>query len=167
MRRTLLKFTLMLVLAIAIAGCANNETPAPKVQKAAPMSQFDWLVGEWERTGRTAVMLEQWQKTDDNKMNAVVYKISGSDSAVTERISLEVSADGIYYIPLVDHNPGPVSFKLVDDTNEIFVFENKAHDFPNRIIYRQLTPDSLHARIEGSNDGKAVGVDFFFARKSN
>lgn len=167
MQRTLLKFTWVLILTIAIIGCANEETPAPKAENAAPIAPFEWLIGDWERNGRTAVMLEQWRKTDDNKMSAVVYKISGSDSAVSERISLEVTPGGIYYIPLVDHNPGPVSFKLVDDTDEIFVFENKAHDFPNRIIYRQLTPDSLHARIEGSNDGKEVGVDFFFARKNN
>ena len=44
------------------------------------------------------------------------------------------------------------------------VFENAAHDFPQRIIYRRVGADSVVARIEGTVRGQARGVDFPFAR---
>ncbi|MGH8854313.1 MAG: hypothetical protein ACREWI_08545 [Telluria sp.] len=36
------------------------------------------------------------------------------------------------------------------------MFENPAHDFPQRIIYRRVGDTGLHARIEG----KGKGIDF-------
>jgi hypothetical protein len=44
-----------------------------------------------------------------------------------------------------------VAFTLVVDPAGQAVFENRTHDFPNRIIYRQAG-DTLVARVEG-NDG--------------
>ena len=40
------------------------------------------------------------------------------------------------------------------------VFENLAHDFPQRIIYRRRGADSLVARIEGTRGGQMRGRDF-------
>jgi hypothetical protein len=42
-------------------------------------------------------------------------------------------------------------------------FANPQHDFPQRILYR-LAGDSLHARIEGTMNGRERGVDFRYAR---
>lgn len=44
------------------------------------------------------------------------------------------------------------------------VFENPNHDFPQRIIYRLVTVDSLVARIEGRIDGKERSSDFPYRR---
>jgi hypothetical protein len=57
-----------------------------------------------------------------------------------------------------------VYFRLVKQDSLTTVFENPVHDFPTRIIYRQVTPDSLHARIEGQRKGKETGFDFVFGR---
>ena len=39
-----------------------------------------------------------------------------------------------------------------------------AHDFPQRIRYRKAGADALHARIEGTMNGKARGMDFPYTR---
>jgi len=39
-------------------------------------------------------------------------------------------------------------------------FENKKHDFPQRIIYSNIKSDSLYARIEGMDKGKYRAVEF-------
>ena len=44
-------------------------------------------------------------------------------------------------------------------------FENAAHDFPQRIIYRK-TAGGLHARIEGLDKGKPRSEDFPYKRVS-
>ncbi len=43
-------------------------------------------------------------------------------------------------------------------------FENPAHDFPQRIIYRRRGADSLIARVEGMRGGHLRGRDFAHRR---
>jgi hypothetical protein len=43
------------------------------------------------------------------------------------------------------------------------VFENEAHDFPQRVIYRR-EGDRLLARIEGKIGGKERSADWIFNR---
>jgi flagellar basal body rod protein FlgF len=47
--------------------------------------------------------------------------------------------------------------------NEV-VFENSAHDFPQRVIYRRGADGSVSARIEGTRNGKVSGIDFPYRR---
>ena len=75
---------------------------------------------------------------------------------------MQLKGDDLFYIPTVknQNNGEPVSFKLVSGKNGEFVFENKQHDFPQRIIYRNPNPDSLYARIEGYQQGKVHKEEF-------
>lgn len=43
-------------------------------------------------------------------------------------------------------------------------FAQAAHDFPQRITYRRLGADSLHAFIEGPTDGGRLRIDFRYVR---
>jgi hypothetical protein len=45
-------------------------------------------------------------------------------------------------------------------TRDEVVFENPAHDFPQRIGYRRRGPDELFAWIEGTVDGQQRRVEF-------
>mgnify|MGYP006137909635 CR=1 FL=1 len=58
----------------------------------------------------------------------------------------------------------PAVFRSISVANDAVTFEDKAHDFPQRIIYRRVGADSVVARIEGTVRGQARGVDFPFAR---
>jgi hypothetical protein len=85
-------------------------------------------------------------KTVDSE--ALVIQETGSEVAYVARPSRQLEA----------------SFRMVSATTTEARFENPAHDFPQRIIYR-LDPDgSLHARIEGTRDGQVRGVDFRLTR---
>jgi hypothetical protein len=53
---------------------------------------------------------------------------------------------------------------MISSDSNNFIFENKEHDFPQRIIYHIVNKDSVHAWIEGTHDGKAGREDYFFAR---
>jgi hypothetical protein len=44
------------------------------------------------------------------------------------------------------------------------VFEDPAHDFPQRVIYRKNADGSVTARTEGTMNGQLRGVDFPFKR---
>ena len=51
------------------------------------------------------------------------------------------------------------SFKLLKRGAREVVFENLAHDFPQRVMYR-LDGDTLIGRIEGTEKGKPGSAEF-------
>jgi hypothetical protein len=69
---------------------------------------------------------------------------------------------GLAYIAKPSNQPEATFMATTKAANEI-VFENPAHDFPQRIRYR-LDGTTLHARIEGTMNGKARGVDFTYTK---
>jgi hypothetical protein len=47
------------------------------------------------------------------------------------------------------------------------VFENKAHDFPQPIVYTNPKRDSIHAWVEGMVEEELKKSDFYFSWNSN
>ncbi|MBK7121923.1 MAG: hypothetical protein IPH68_03420 [Chitinophagaceae bacterium] len=92
--------------------------------------------------------------------------IKGSDTIVTERVALTNTKDAIIYTSTVEdqNNRQPIAFKMTKGDDNMFVFENPAHDFPKRIVYRFVTADSLHAFIDdGTEAGKKQ--NFYYKRQ--
>jgi hypothetical protein len=58
----------------------------------------------------------------------------------------------------------PASFVARSVAPKRIIFENMAHDFPQRIIYQRVQNDSLFARIEGTMRGVVRTVDFRYRR---
>ena len=56
------------------------------------------------------------------------------------------------------------AFLSIDTPDGSIVFENREHDFPQRVGYRRDGTDSLQAWIEGQVNGKARRVDFAYRR---
>ena len=109
---------------------------------------------------------ESWEIAGINEMHSKSYTLKASDTVMLEEVKLARQGDGIYYIPTVrDQNQRkPVHFKMIASDNKKFVFENATHDFPQRVIYHLVNPDSLHAWIEGKNKGKEARSDYYFTR---
>jgi hypothetical protein len=53
-----------------------------------------------------------------------------------------------------------VSFPLKDSFGGKLIFENKEHDFPQRVIYERKDPGLLLAAIEGTYKGKEEREEF-------
>jgi hypothetical protein len=56
------------------------------------------------------------------------------------------------------------SFTSITLTDSLVVFENTAHDFPQRVAYSRGRDGSLEAWIEGTVDGKHRKVEFPYSR---
>jgi len=133
-------------------------------------AQFDvanlaWLSGCWEgnyANGRT--VSEQWMKPLGNVMMGMSRTVKDGKTIAFENVRLEQADDGsINYIA----NPSgqqEARFRLVGLAGTKVVFENLQHDYPQRIIYELVSPDSLSARIEGTIDGKTKESGFPYRR---
>jgi hypothetical protein len=60
----------------------------------------------------------------------------------------------------------PAEFRATPPFQPTVTFSNPTHDFPQRVIYRRLSGDSLLARVEGTRNGQSRGIDFAYRRVS-
>lgn len=157
MKRILLA-TLIFLVAFLPAGAQNfSENDFKALQP---------LEGLWKMETGRGTIYEEWKVSNNNKLSGRSYRISNTDTIVMERIELYREGNDIIYSPTVSNqnNQQPVSFKLISITDGRYIFENKAHDFPQRIIYKIVSADAVHARIEGVRNGQERGSDFNYSR---
>jgi hypothetical protein len=88
-----------------------------------------------------------------------------SDSVVTEFEQLRLfQREGRAVYHAEPSGQTATDFEARTTSDSLVVFENAAHDFPQRIIYRKRGRDSLLARIEGTMRGQSRGIDFGYVR---
>ena len=127
--------------------------------------QLQQLSGTWTMKTKKGEINEVWDVESKTLMTGASFLVT-KDTLIMERIRLEKQGSDIFYIPTVEdqNNKQPVNFRLVSSTNRKFTFENKTHDFPQRIIYRFVSNDSLIARIEGISRGKFKFSEYYYSR---
>lgn len=159
------RFVLLVALATTpIAAQTTARPPGPKEGTSA-VQQLSWMAGCWiRRTASGSVVEEQWMTPRAGFAIGMSRTVRG-DSMVVEFEQLRLSqkaGHAVYHAEPSGQAPTDFEAKATSDT--MVVFENAAHDFPQRVIYRKRGADSLIARIEGTMNGQARGVDFPYAR---
>ena len=149
---------LLLVLTISAAMPGNDG-----IKK---FRQLYALEGVWLMKTKKGFIGEEWKKVDSNYLQNRGFMIRGADTIINERVALRSKEDGIYYTSALEdqNNKQPVDFRLTSSDNNIFVFENKAHDFPKRIAYHLVTKDSLFAWIDGGPEQPGKRSSFGYRR---
>ena len=124
------------------------------------------ITGTWSMETKRGMVYEHWYDKDDSTLLGKSYKLNGSDTVLLEEVQLIRKATGIFYIPVVQgQNDGqPVVFTLVNTDKETYIFDNPAHDFPQRIIYQLPKNEQMHAWIEGMDKGVYRKADFFYKK---
>jgi len=114
------------------------------------------IEGTWMMPTTKGAIGETWKKIDDNYYQGKGFMIRGTDTFITEQVSLRKTSDGIFYTSTVEHqnNKQPISFKLSSSNTNLFIFENPEHDFPKRIVYEFTNNFTLHAYIDDGINGK-------------
>jgi Domain of unknown function (DUF6265) len=151
-----------LLLACAPLALAQPAQPDP----FAPIA---WLAGCWAPQGQATVSAgsaEQWMAPAGGLMLGMARTLKNGRVVEFEFMQIRAGADGrLSFIAQPQGRP-PTEFGLLRQGEAEAVFENPAHDFPQRVIYRLAAPDRLVARIEGVAHGKARGIDFPMQRSA-
>ena len=77
-----------------------------------------------------------------------------------EYLRLEQRSDGIYYVAHPKGRCPGTEFKLTSLTTSEAAFENPAHDFPKRVIYKK-TEAGLVASIDAGEGTKSQSFSYF------
>lgn len=143
------KVILILVTILLFASCGKSKEVSKIVGK-------DWLLGKWENKSDNGNLLEIWKKASDSIYIGESYFIKGKDTLHFEKIQLKQKGENLFYIPTVkgQNNDKPVTFIFKDTIGKQLVFENPKHDYPQKIIYSQISKDRMIIQISGMQQGK-------------
>ena len=131
--------------------------------RAEGLDDLSWMAGSWmERKGATDTE-EHWLAPKGGLMIAVNRTVVDGKAKEFELMRIEMREGKPVYLASPGGRPA-TEFRAIEQSATKVVFENAAHDFPQRVIYKKRGADSLIARIEGTMNGQARGVDFPYAR---
>ena len=149
--------SLVLALLLALPAAA---APEPS------LSDLEWLAGSWAGHQGETEMEEHWTTPAGGMMVGMHRDLRPDGSAFFEFLRIVETDEGIAYLAMPAGRNPPTSFPLLAMEHQKVVFENPAHDFPQRILYWLDDADVLHARIEGTEDGENHGVEWIYRRQA-
>lgn len=157
MKKTSIIFLISVFTTLILSSCGTAN-------KSEHHQFFEKIIGDWNLKDMPVV--EKWIFVDE-QFRASVIVTSGADQMVTEEIQIIENEDGIFYeADVEDQNSGePVLFKMISSEPNKVIFENKNHDFPQRITYELIDKQKLIATIDGNINGVSKSVDFIYSRK--
>lgn len=146
-----MKFIILFLLLTFVTSFAQNDS----IKK-----MFN---GKWKMDDDKSEMYEEWKSVNDAELTATSYSVKNGESFIGENIYLKKLADYWTYIA-IPKGQKPTLFTLIEFTDTKYVFENKEHDFPQRVIYEFHYGDKLTASIEGNINNEFRRREFKFTR---
>src|SRR5437867_3346555 len=112
---------------------------------AQEVEKLGWMAGTWVQKQALDTVQESWLGPQGGVMVAVNLTQDQKRGTSFEFLRI-ASKDGrpVYFAS--PQGRTPVEFPLTEMTENSVVFENKAHDFPQRIVYAREGNDVLVAR---------------------
>jgi hypothetical protein len=132
-------------------------------------TKLNGLKGVWGMPVKNGVLYEQWVIESDSVMKGNSYKTAGTDTILLEKVTLHFNNGMITYTSVAanQNNNQPVDFKLVAIKKDQYIFENKAHDFPQQITYKLVGTDSLFASINGTTKNGFKEIEYPYKKEAN
>lgn len=127
------------------------------------------LEGTWFMPQDRGDRLEIWAVQDDSTLNGrgLRIKAENGDTVLLETMQLELRGEVItYYATVRGQNKNePVAFELTLADRDGYLFENPAHDNPQKIRYRLLGNRELQVTTEGKRGSRTVTDEYVFERE--
>lgn len=139
-----------LLIIIALSACNTTQT-----------TQFDWLIGSWERTNDSDgnKTYESWSKKSNTEYIGLGCTLKNKDTVFKENIHL-IKIKEQWVFKVIGVNETPTIFKFISNTTSSFTFENPENEFPKRIKY-SFDGENLKAIISDDNNE----VPFLFKKE--
>lgn len=150
------RLALLAVLALPFAPGLGAQSPVPRV------AALHWMSGSWIEETERGTVAETWIGPRDGMMAAVNFTTRRSGPPQFEYQRIADTPTGFTYYAQPGGRPA-VEFAMKEVGEMRVVFENAAHDFPQRILYWR-EGEALRARIEGTINGQARQREWTFVR---
>jgi hypothetical protein len=167
-----ISFSLALALLLSSPLAAQTQAQAAPKASAADVA---WLTGCWELDRGKRHVVEHWTAPEGGTLLGVSRTVSDGKTVEYEFLLIRErggdgngaggvgagAGGGLEYVAKPSGQPEAV-FAATRVTADEVLFENPQHDFPQRIRYKKQPDGGLAARIEGTLNGAARGIDFAY-----
>lgn len=138
-------------------------SPAAATPPPLPVETLAWMSGDWaeEKGGRWTE--ERWSRPRGGVMLGTSLSGRGGQAGDYEFIRIAADADGTPTYFASPRGAPPVPFRLTSGGAGQAVFENPAHDYPTRIVYRRQG-EVLTATVSGA--GGANPMSWRYRRRT-
>ncbi|MGE3108631.1 MAG: DUF6265 family protein [Phycisphaerales bacterium] len=158
---------------VALAGCAgqiDTRRDPEMFMRDAALDRAGFLAGTWRSASEGSIIEEHWSEPAGDGMIGYSRTIkpetaTGGRLAQFEflRLSAKAGPEGadageLTYIAAPGGRYPPTAFTMTGSAPGRLIFENPAHDFPQKIEYWLDEAGALHARISapGADGGEAA-----------
>lgn len=138
------------VCAWVLGGAAYAQTP-------------DWLAGAWLMCGRGQEISETWVGAGSGVLVGVGLTRGATGRVSFEHMRIAPNPAGVVSFYGSPDGAPATEFPMVSQTSNRIVFENRAHDFPQRVIYAR-EGSQLNARVEDVAGANAMQWRYRHAR---
>ena len=137
-------------------------TPATTLAQAPPAPPA-WLSGCWRQDGPTHTIEEVWLSPVGGTTVGVSRTMAADTLLLWEVMVIRPVAGDLAFEASPRGQPS-VIFPVIEFTDSSLVFENRSHDFPQKIRYHRGSADSLYATISGMVGGRSRTINFEYGR---
>lgn len=134
----------------------------PLMAAGPEVASLGWMSGCWALERNGVKVEEHWSKPAGEVMLGYSRTMRPGRPTFYEQIRIELRDGVVSYVPIVGKQ-GPVVFGLKRSGDNEVVFENPAHDYPQRIVYTRVG-DELLARTELLDEAKPRSQNFNYKR---
>jgi hypothetical protein len=136
------------IIGLLIFSCKENDK----------MQFVKKLNGKWASAeNEGSRFFEDWIISDSKLMVGKAFLLSdGIDTTISEELKIELKDNEIFYVAKVknENDNKPIKFLLIENESTHLIFENKLHDFPQRIKYFFMGDREIKVVVEGEYEGK-------------
>lgn len=151
------------VVAVAFLFASAAVASPTASPRPAGVDDLAWMAGHWEMRGESRHVEEVWLAPEGRMLLGMGRTVRDGRAAAFEFLRIEARADGVFYVASPGGAP-PTDFRLVTSEGTRAVFENPAHDFPQRIEYR-LDGEALVARISAMDASAGPASEWRWTRR--
>ena len=127
--------------------------------------KLGWLAGCWKRAYGKRAVEEVWMAPRAGLMLGVGRTTNAAGDTLIEYEQTKIQQLGNDLVFTASPSAQATdSFTAIAVSDSSVTFENKKHDFPQRVGYTLRADGSLAAWIEGTQGGKSRHVDFPYTR---
>jgi hypothetical protein len=149
------------ILLLWLVSATPAATPAAAIGDVA---QLSWLAGCWTGTKDGLVSEEHWTTPRGGGLVGMHKEVKNGRMTSFEFLRVAAAGkDSVCYFASPRGRP-PTPFCAIELGRSRVVFENLAHDFPQRVLYWIDEKGRLNARIEGTIGGKLESEEWVWSR---
>ena len=154
-----------IALCVALLGgdCLFAQQPPTIPWTVARVEQVGWLAGCWATGPDDRLIEEHWTLPRGQTMLGTGRRVRDGKTTEYEFVVLTVKDGRLAYEAHPSQQASAV-FLSIEATDTRVVFENREHDFPQRVGYERQGVDGLLAWVEGTQNGRTRRIEFPYRR---